>query len=112
MIRTSPNMTIHRVEWHRNGISGVGFYAILFSNKEDGVTGEYLATVSGDDLEKSRARAEGKPGIPAYCPETRVIALCPAGGVDIERTMRGDYFHGDLVQYLIAMENASNLAKA
>jgi len=31
-----PNITIKAASWHRNGISGQGFYAILFDDSEHG----------------------------------------------------------------------------
>lgn len=29
--------SIKQIEWHRNGVAGTGFYAILFDNKEHGL---------------------------------------------------------------------------
>lgn len=38
--------TIHQIEYHRNGISGEGFYAVTFT---DDTNGEFLAVVFPPD---------------------------------------------------------------
>jgi hypothetical protein len=83
---------------HRNGICGIGFYAVDFTFHEDGKTREAIATVSFQDVENFR---KNKP----HDPSTRVLMLCDAGGVDIEQTMRGDHFHDELCKFLIAGED-------
>lgn len=72
--------------YHRNGIGGIGFYAVVFSYEEDGIQRSAVATVDANDVD---AAEEGK----LHDPGTRILMVCPAGGIDIEETMRGDHFH-------------------
>lgn len=80
--------------YHRNGISGVGFYAIEFKYLENGKERHAIGTVSSDDIKAIR---DGTP----YDPETRILMLGEDGGVDIEETMRGDHFHNQLCKFIM-----------
>jgi hypothetical protein len=92
---------IHVIQYvhHRNGMSGVGFYAVNFFWKETprGAQFESIATVSTDDLESFRNGVD-------HDPDTRVLMIRD-GGVDIEQTLRGDNFHKALCEYLIKAED-------
>jgi hypothetical protein len=88
-------LTVHKVVAHRNGICGVGFYAVSFSYVENGKYRNAIATVSYDDLEAKFAKEP-------HDPQTRVLMFREDNtGLDIEETMRGDHFHNDLCKYLI-----------
>lgn len=80
-------------QYHRNGVSGVGFYAIHFSYVEDSVTRNAIATVSSNDFDKYLNKEP-------YDPETRVLMFGPLGGIDISETMRGDYFNDQLMDHI------------
>jgi hypothetical protein len=88
--------TVHRCVYHRNGISGIGFYALHIEWPEDGYTHlrEAVVTVDGHDVDNFRDK---KPHDPA----TRVLMLDNVGGVDIDDTMRGDWFHEALINWII-----------
>lgn len=94
------NLTVHQAVYHRNGITGIGFYAITFAYVEDGITREAIATVSDDDVQKVR---RNQP----HDPSTRVLMFQDNGSglLDISRTMRGDHFHPNLCRYLIGHED-------
>lgn len=100
--RPAERSRIHVLKsvYHRNGISGIGFYTLHIKWSEEGYEQprEAVATVNAFDVE---AKREGK----RHDPDTRVLMLDDAGGVDIEQTMRGDWFHDDLVAYLIREED-------
>jgi len=92
---------VHNVVGHRNGITGKGFYAVSFSYQEDdGSTRSAIATVDYQDLQCIRDKTPYDPG-------TRVL-MCRKdnSGIDIEETMRGDWFHDTLCRYLIALDDA------
>jgi hypothetical protein len=80
--------------WHRNGISGIGFYAMEFKWKEEGYSGKQraIATVDYYDVEKH--------GKEPYDPGTRVLMMRNDGSIDTSDTMRGDYFHEALVLWI------------
>ena len=82
--------------YHRNGISGLGFWAIDFTWIEDGEQRHAIGTVASDDVEK------GLPEGLSYNPATRIIMLNKANEPCIEETMRGDNFHEPLVEWIQA----------
>lgn len=90
------NLKVHEKVYHRNGISGIGFYAVEFSYEEDGEEHHAIATVDAYDVENLR---DG--GKKLNNPGTRVLMLDESGYVDIKRTMRGDHFHKQLCDYII-----------
>lgn len=90
------NLKILKCVYHRNGISGIGFYAVEFKYVEDGRERHAIGTVDSQDIEKTQNNT------PPYNPDTRLLMLDEVGGVDIEETMRGDYFHADLVKWITA----------
>lgn len=98
------NKTIKILEshYHRNGISGVGFYATSITWVEDGKVNNAVATVSASDVEDWKAK---RP----HDPQTRVLMIrhTPTGGsVDLADTMRGDWFHDEMCKQLVAIERA------
>ena len=98
------NLQVSQSVYHRNGISGIGFYALAFSYEEEEENGKIytaIATVSERDLENFR-------GDHSHDPDTRVLMLTQVGsisGIDLTATMRGDYFHVDLCRWLIEQED-------
>jgi len=95
------DITVHNHRFHRNGVCGVGFYAVNFSYTEGGVLRSAYATVSCQDLEAVRTKK-------LHDPETRVLMINPnTGSIDISETMRGDHFHDDLCKYLIKAEDTN-----
>lgn len=85
--------------YHRNGISGVGFYALSFNWTEHLNDQRYaIATVSSDDFERYMKKKNCNP-------ETRVLCFGHTGGVDLNNTMRGDYFHEALCEWLVLNPN-------
>jgi hypothetical protein len=81
--------------YHRNGITGIGFYAVEFKYQEDGKERHGVATIDSYDVDKIKHKEPHNPG-------TRILMLDEAGGVDLEQTMRGDNFHDDLCKWIIA----------
>ena len=71
---------IRDIQWHRNGISGVGFYAILFN---DPAQGDMVATLFDEK---------------GYCTVLRVPDLSdPEKGVKFGiNSWRGDYYESTL----------------
>lgn len=86
-------ITVTECRYHRNGISGIGFYAIRFSWMDEGREDHAIATVSSEDTAKYDKKV-------SHNPETRVLVFGHDGGLDLNRTMRGDYFHEDLCEWL------------
>lgn len=70
------------ISWHRNGISGVGFYAILFKNKD----------------ERNELFVAALYDAPGYCSVLRVADLSdPTKGVRFGiNSWRGDYYEPEL----------------
>ena len=80
--------------YHRNGISGKGFWALSIRWTEDHMPLQYaIATVDGEDVHDW---VEGK----SHDPATRILTIGAMGGIDIDNTMRGDHFHDDLCAYI------------
>jgi hypothetical protein len=90
-------MKIHQIVSHRNGSGGLHFYTVHFSWTEDGITETAIATLDGDQVtnHEKLKKSSDIPGF--YNPATRVLVFGLLGGIDIKRTMRGDYFHEELV---------------
>ncbi len=42
-------LTIENIDYHRNGVSGEGFFAVTFLNEEDGETKKMVGTVFDND---------------------------------------------------------------
>lgn len=80
--------------YHRNGIGGIGFYAVEFTYVEDDKERHAIGTVDTFDVDALR---KGEP----HDPGTRIIMLNAANEPIIEETMRGDYFHEELVKHII-----------
>jgi hypothetical protein len=80
------NFKMHDLTYHRNGITGKGFYACSFSADVDGRFEQGIATVDADDIDVSVGEKFINPG-------TRVLMVGNGGGIDVTRTMRGDHFH-------------------
>lgn len=100
-LRQIKKLVVHNVVGHRNGISGKGFYTLSFSYEEDdGSTRSAIATVDYEDLQCIRDKKRYDPG-------TRVLMYRKDNsGIDIEETMRGDWFHADLCRLLINDEDS------
>jgi hypothetical protein len=91
-------INVHQSVYHRNGVSGVGFYAIRFDYTEDGRKRQAIATVSAGDVESIRTKQP-------HDPQTRVLMLDPLDKTDITETMRGDHFHEALVKWILNHES-------
>lgn len=96
MKREKLKIKVQRCDYHRNGITGISFYAVWFTYTEDGIKESAVATVDADQVEKERCG-----GAQNYNPGTRVLMLDEVGGVDLQRTMRGDHFHKELCEWII-----------
>jgi len=82
-------LTINNCIYHRNGISGIAFYAVEFYYEEKDEKGNGIATIDADDLVRKEP----------YNPGTRILMLDPwTGGIVVEQTMRGDNFHKPLCE--------------
>lgn len=91
---TMTDVQILNREYHRNGISGVGFHAIEFTYVEDGLRRRAVATVSAEDVE---AFKNGE----AHDPQTRVLMFNRnTAKIDVNETMRGDNFHEFFMELL------------
>jgi hypothetical protein len=100
-------MSVIDCAYHRNGITGVGFYAIEFTYiDEEQYEQHALATVDADQIEAVR---NGKRDF--YNPGTRIILLDESGCPDIKMTMRGDHFHGELVTFLLIWIEKDRVAR-
>lgn len=95
--RTLDEFRVISSVYHRNGITGVGFHAlnIIWQEPEMGEL-EAVVTVNHDDVKAYKAGRRVNP-------DTRALMIRD-GGVNIELTMRGDWFHEPLVKWLIAKE--------
>ena len=80
--------------YHRNGITGLGFYAVSGSVVIDDVKEKFVATVSGPELEAFRR------GQRVVNPDTRVLILTADGSVNPWYTVRGDHFHEPLCRLM------------
>lgn len=70
---------IHQVAWHRNGIEGKGFYAVLFDDKDNG----RMVAVVYDN--------------PHYCSVLKVSMLSEDNGVMFgKNSWRGDQYEPEL----------------
>ena len=82
---------VHQIEWHRNGVGGVGFYAILF----DGTGGNRMFATLYDE--------------PGYCSVLSVPELSdPKVGVTFgQNSWRGDRYEGEL-RKAVDKQNGTN----
>ena len=80
------------IQWHRNGVSGVGFYAILFDCEE----GRMVATLYDER---------------GFCSVLRVADLSdPARGVKFGlNSWRGDYYESNLRQAVESWQTSGRL---
>lgn len=91
--RSFTEFEVKQCVWHRNGISGKGFFALHILWPENGQIREAFATVDGEDIE---AFYNSKHVDPA----TRVLMVRDNGSLDLDETMRGDFFHEALVKWI------------
>ena len=92
------DLRVQNCIYHRNGISGIGFWAVEFSYSEDEKTHNGIATVDDDDVQRFKKQERCNPG-------TRIIMLrnhTPR----IEETMRGDKFHTQLCEIIVEREKS------
>ena len=96
------DITVKDACYHRNGVGGIGFFAVEFSFKgDDDSTRFAVATVCSQDV------ATVGRGMQVRNPATRVLMFGERAGVlDITETMRGDCFHEALCAYLLKKEYA------
>lgn len=89
-----------QVQYHRNGISGVGFTAVLFKSNEAGHPSHtpkslFLAIVHDE---------------PGYCSVVRVDDLSDARGVTFGvNSWRGDNFEAELREVIAEAENTGRI---
>lgn len=83
------SITVHQVEYHRNGVGGMGFYAVIF---DDGENGPMIGTVFADDLDRTQSTAFFN----AHC---AVFSLELLPDVTFgENSWRGDHYFDFLVE--------------
>jgi hypothetical protein len=87
-------LVAHHIEYHRNGIAGLGFYAVSFTYEEMGEKITAIATVDANDVE---AYAKQEP----HDPGTRVFRFGRTGGINLAEHMRGDHFHDALCEAIV-----------
>lgn len=80
-------IVIEQVAYHRNGVSGEGFWAVVFTDPEQAYAGRFLATIFGDEDPKGEF----------YNCSTAVISLDLAVQGDIgvkfgANSWRGDHY--------------------
>jgi hypothetical protein len=84
-------LTIKQIEYHRNGISGIGFHAVLFQAKEDETGKDTMLGI--------------------VFPEEGAVAvidldMIPEHGVTFaENSWRGDWFEDDLRKAILKSTN-------
>lgn len=91
------HLDVTECEYHRNGVCGIGFYTLIFSYTESGTKSYALATVSGDDFQEYLSKGRKDRDVNH---QTRILLFGRTGGVDIHNTMRGDWYHDDLCEWL------------
>ncbi len=91
------DLKVIECSYHRNGIRGIGFWAIEFTWIEPGYSKQRhaVATIDSYDVEKFESGERHNPG-------TRIIMLNAANEPCVDETMRGDHFHEDLCKYILA----------
>ena len=99
--RAISDIAVKDACYHRNGVGGIGFFAVEFSFKGDDETTRFaVATVCSQDV------ATAGRGLQVRNPATRVLMFRGPGALDITETMRGDCFHEALCAYLLKKEYA------
>lgn len=85
------HIQVEKVDWHRNGIGGAGFYVCLFTFVDDGRTRKALGVLFGDGEDVKRDRG--------YCAvfdrdllAKDIIGMFESPG----NAWRGDEFEGEL----------------
>ena len=79
------NLKIEKIDYHRNGISGQGFYVVLFDDYEE--KRKMVATISSDSMKENEFNT--------YC-FVLDIGLLAKGVIEMgSNSWRGDYYlHG------------------
>ena len=89
------NVKIVQASYHRNGICGVGFYAILFDYSDEGGSGRMIASLFDE---------------PGYCAVYKVDLLAENDAAFGSNSWRGDQFEDALrpALYEFLQENGTN----
>lgn len=86
---------VDEVSFHRNGVSGEGFHAVLFRERDGRHWRKFLATVFAD-----------RGVLSVIC-----LDMLPEHGVNsVFNAWRGDYYEGDLRQHIARWEAARTSA--
>lgn len=102
----TPNITVHEIAYHRNGIAGEPFYACHFTDHDcDGQPREFIATVFPPDPIKD-GEFEGEPdwtGRNGFDnPRVAVLALDMLPSVTFgENSWRGDRYADKLYHAIL-----------
>lgn len=88
------------VEYHRNGIGGAPFYAVVFQYLLDGSVHTALGTIGVDDFEYDADGAKVGPAR-GVNPDVRVFGLDSVRALLVGEKFRGDYFHPVLARAVI-----------
>jgi hypothetical protein len=86
-------ITINSVGYHRNGVSGTGFYVVAFTSKEDNETLSMLGVVFPKYDKDGYIKDE-------HTPETAVICVSPTVNT-VERCFCGADFFGPVLNIAI-----------
>ena len=108
------NMKLTAIAYHRNGVTGAGFYAIAFTNREGNRTHRMVATVFGADDDAHYGRVAPCNGQVAVLDAD--LAAAGQVGRDDKNTWRGDNYEPQLRQWIAAhqhgeMANREGLAR-
>lgn len=88
---SKSTIKVDEVSFHRNGISGEGFHAVLFRERDGRHWRKFLATVFAD-----------RGVLSVIC-----LDMLPEHGVNsVFNAWRGDYYEADLRQYITQWEAA------
>lgn len=80
-------MNVTKIRYHRNGVSGEGFYAFEFTDDSDGEVIEYKAVIFPLYTEEGETDWEATANRPfTYNPRIAVLSDT------VDATWRGDYF--------------------
>lgn len=87
-----PTIKVNAAQYHRNGISGIGFYAVRFTFIDDEAkTRSAIATIFNNDSDDAK--------VTGHC---AVLVENSQGHIDISDKYRGDHFEAELRKFLVS----------
>jgi hypothetical protein len=103
--------TVEQVSWHRNGVAGVGFYAVLFRVDVDAVTPAEAAKwlIKSSDAEVGALFLGIVFDEPGYCAVINLDRVNEDGVTFGSNSWRGDRYEPELRAAIKGMESAGSV---